>query len=105
MNNVRSVNIPASYIALPRNGWVQLTRVRLTHPNGGHEHISYLGNASGMWPRAQVVQWIESGEYGFYTMVNGLRADVRVRQTATTKYVQTEADGYWTDNLLALTRA
>lgn len=104
MNSFRSVNAPTTTRVGPLKGWIQLTHVRLTHPNVGHEHISHLGNSAGMWTRAQVVAWIESGEFGFYTSVNGQQAEVRVRRTSTTKYVQTIADGVWNDNLLALPR-
>lgn len=99
-----AVNAPGRTPVQPRSGWIQLTKVRLTHPQGGHEHISHLGNSEGMWTRAQVVAWIESGQFGFYTTVKGYTATVYVRTRGTTKYVQTAADGVWNDNLLALPR-
>lgn len=99
-----AVNNPASAPGQPRSGWIQLTKVRLTHPMGRHEHISHLGNHQGMWTREQIVAWIESGELGFYTSVHGNTATVYVRTNGVTKYVQTAADGVWNDNLLALPR-
>ena len=104
-NTGTTVNIPPGQTRPPINGWIQLTKVRLIHPQGGHEHISYLGNSDGMWAREQIVAWIEANQYGFYTQVDGRRAEVKVRTNGYTKYVQTVADGYWTDNLLALPRA
>jgi len=89
----------------PSKGWVQLSRVRLVAPGTGHEHISYLGDNTTMWTRAQIVAWIESGEYGFYTNDGYRKAYVHVRTSSLgTKYVQTYADNVYTDNLLALPR-
>lgn len=67
-----------------------------------HEHITHVGNDSGTWRVSDVVAWIESGAYTFYTLENGRRAEIVVRQGATRKYLQTHADGYWKNNLLAL---
>ncbi len=74
--------------------------------NSTHEGITHLGGPGGgtrwKWPRADVITSIESGTNTFYTSVGGKRADVKVREGANGKYVQTQADGYWNDNLLAL---
>ena len=70
-----------------------------------HEAITNLGgpyNGRWKWPKAQVVKAIEDKTDTFYTFVNGRRADVFVQQGAKEKYVQTKADGIWSDNLLAL---
>lgn len=92
--------------ANPSKGWVQLSRVRLWTPGTSHEHISHLGNNTAMWTRAQIVAWIQSGEYGFYTNDGRQTAYVHVRKNSSgTQYVQTYADNVYTDNLLALPRA
>jgi hypothetical protein len=84
---------------------IQLTRIRMSIPNGGYEHITHAGNASGMWTREQIILWIEGNQYRFYTEVNYRRAYVGVVHGAYGKYIRTYADGYWNDNLLALARA
>ncbi|MDQ6891136.1 MAG: DUF3892 domain-containing protein [Acidobacteriota bacterium] len=72
-----------------------------------HEHITSVGGpAEGGWRATtpQVIQWIESNTYSFYTFEGGVRAEVGVRETGHgTKYIQTYADGVWGDNLLSLT--
>jgi hypothetical protein len=84
---------------------VQLTRIRLSVPNGSYEHITHAGNSTGLWTREQIVQWIERNEYQFYTEVNNRRAYVGVVHGLHGKYIRTHADGVWNDNLLALARA
>lgn len=70
--------------------------------NSPHEHITHLGGPGWCWPVQTVITLIESGINTFYTNNGGRKADVRVRQRNGRKFVQTVADGYWTDNLLAL---
>jgi hypothetical protein len=81
---------------------VQVTCINKPNRNSLHEHITYLGNSTGKWPRAQVISWIENGANTFFTLERGKRANIVVRQGPTGKYVQTQADGQWTNNLLAL---
>ena len=78
------------------------------HMLGGtkHEHIASVKwenrstGATGESTRAQMVEWIEKG--GDARVAKGsLYVDVRV-VNAIPKYIQTYADGDWTDNLLAL---
>jgi hypothetical protein len=52
--------------------------------------------------RSEAIQAIESKTYSFYTNVNGKVAYVGVQQGKYGKYLQTHADGYWNNNLLAL---
>ena len=68
-----------------------------------HESISHLGNPGvWRWTKQEVIQSIEAGTNTFYTNVNGKRADVSVVNGPTGKYMRTHADGYYNDNLLAL---
>jgi Protein of unknown function (DUF3892) len=67
-----------------------------------HEGITHLGGSGWHETRAQVVRDIEGGSYDYYTFEGGKRAEVKVRTRGGVKYVQTQADGVWTDNLLAL---
>jgi Protein of unknown function (DUF3892) len=66
--------------------------------------IAELGGEGWRMSRGQVVHAINAGQDTFYTDVDGKRADVRVRTGSLflPDYVQTEADGQWTNNLLAL---
>lgn len=77
--------------------------------NSTHEHITHVGGPSpdgnGRWKASvpEVVAAIESKTHRFYTMEGGKMAWVGVRTGPTgRKYLQTFADGVWTNNLLAL---
>lgn len=67
-----------------------------------HEHITNLGGPNWKWTVQRVVDSIENGTNTFFTLVNGIRANVGVVSGAHGKFVRTHADGYWNDNLLAL---
>jgi hypothetical protein len=59
------------------------------------------GKASS-WTVAQAVQFIKSGGK-MITDHNGARAEIHVNKTADGReFIQTIADGKWSDNLLAL---
>ena len=79
----------------------QITHRRMS---GGtdHEHIIRVKGPGFDSSVAEVVSMIESGRASFY--VNGSKpAQVGVRtSTSGRKYIQTHADGYWNNNLLAL---
>ena len=70
--------------------------------NDPHEGITHLGGPNWKWLRADVIASIENGSNTFHTMVGGRRADVRVVKGPNGKYVRTQADGVYNDNLLAL---
>lgn len=87
----------------------QITCINKSHPNGGHEHITHVGNPntpSGgwRWTVAQVVESIDAKTNTFYVQDSaGRRANVGVvRPSHGSPYLRTYADGVWTDNLLAL---
>ncbi len=86
----------------------QITHKRLS---GGatHEHIvavawtnDQTGHASSSTTQ-QMVEFIESGNPDVYTLVGGKRATVGVRTSDSgRKFLQTYADRYYNNNLLAL---
>ncbi len=82
----------------------QVTCVDVASSSHGHEGISVLGKP-GEWrmTRKEVVDTIILRFGTFYTRDQfGNRAEVRARRGAFGWYVQTEADGKWTNNLLSL---
>jgi hypothetical protein len=81
---------------------LQVTCINKQPRNNPHEGITHLGGAGWHKTRQQVVDLINAGTNTYFTLVNGKRADVGVRQGASGPYVQTKADGVWSDNLLAL---
>lgn len=81
---------------------VQVTCITKPDRNSPHEHITHLGGRTWRWSVQDVITSIQSGTNAFYTYDGRRRADVRVRERNGRKFVQTQADGDWTDNLLAL---
>ncbi len=79
-----------------------------SHPQGGHEHITHVGNrvtANWYWTVEQVIQSIDSNTNTFYVKdpKTGKRANVGVVRPAQGRaYIRTYADGVWNDNLLSL---
>jgi len=88
---------------------VQFTAVHLV---GGtrHEHIANLkatDPATGRKyddTRSEWVKFMNSGNSGYVRDQYGNQAEVGVRSNGATSWLQTHADGIWTDNLLALPR-
>jgi hypothetical protein len=77
--------------------------------NSPHDHITHVGgpkpDGSGRWKdtTANVVRFIEQKTHRFYTYESGVKAWVGVNTSAAgNKFLQTYADGVWTNNLLAL---
>lgn len=91
---------------------IQITRTELSGAGTTHQHISRLWwtepstGKSDIWTRAALITWIDDKKGHAYTEdASGHRADVLVRTPEHgEKYVQTKADGVWTDNLLALAK-
>lgn len=81
---------------------VNITCIRKQPRNNPYEGITHLGNSQGHWSREQVIGWIETGANSFYTVANGVRADIVVVQGESGKYLRTVANGRYTDNLLSL---
>lgn len=86
---------------------LQVTCVTKPDRFSAHEHITHIG---GNWtPRIlrveEAIDLIDSGKAAFYTVekATGKRADVRVvRVDGKRPHLRTVADGYYNDNLLAL---
>lgn len=81
---------------------VQITCINKNPPDNTHEGITHVGNSQGKWTRSEVIGWIESRQHTFYTLSNGVRADVQVVNGPYGKYLRTFANGKPTDNLLSL---
>ncbi|WP_346659116.1 DUF3892 domain-containing protein [Bradyrhizobium sp. 191] len=73
-----------------------------------HEHITDVGGPKpegGRWRDnvENVVRFIENKQHRFYTQDGNSTAWVAARKSPSgRKFIQTHADGVWTDNLLAL---
>jgi hypothetical protein len=80
--------------------------IRKSASNGGHEHITHIGNSENAWilEKSDAIQRIDSGGESFYTLE--LRTGKKmfigvVRSPGKAPYLRTHADGIWNDNLLA----
>jgi hypothetical protein len=67
-----------------------------------HESITSVGSDNWEWETHMVIQSIDNGTNTFYTEVSGKRANVGVVNGRTCRHLQTHADGYYNNNLLAL---
>lgn len=74
---------------------------RATKTQHHHEHIIEVGTDT--WTRSvpTVIGLIRAGDT-FYTFEGGKRAEIRIRRRGSVEYLQTEADGVLTNNLLDL---
>jgi hypothetical protein len=81
----------------------QVTCVVKPNRESSEEAIIEIGGPGLTITVPDAVRNIENGEWTFYTLVGGKRAVVGVRTSASgRKFLQTHADGYWNNNLLAL---
>jgi hypothetical protein len=80
--------------------------IRLSNGGWHHEHITYIWDATGAaHTRAAMVKFVADGGRAYVQDARGNKAYLRVRtSSAGNRYVQTVADGIYTDNLLALPR-
>ncbi len=81
---------------------IQVTCVNKPDRNSPHEHITHLGGRTWRKTVQDVITSIENHTDTFYTDDGRKRANVQVRERNGKKYVQTQADGSWTNNLLEL---
>jgi len=83
----------------------QITCVTMSYSGREHEHITHVGNGKQWYDTVKnVIGFIKSGQHTFYVRDSyGRRANVGVVEPAgRPAYLRTYADGYYTDNLLAL---
>jgi hypothetical protein len=81
---------------------VQVKCINKQPRNDTHHGITHLGGEKWKWTRQQVIDSINAKTNTFFTLEGGKRADVGVNRNANGEFVQTYADGYWNNNLLAL---
>ena len=81
---------------------VQVTCINKQPRNDPHHGITHLGGSNWKWTRDEVIVSIENKTNTFYTMANGVRANVGVVNGEHGKYVRTYSNGKWDDNLLSL---
>jgi hypothetical protein len=82
---------------------VQVTCIDKPDRDNTHESITHLGGQGWHWERKDVIDSINSGTNTFYTVKDGVRANVGVVNGTNGPYVRTYADGKWNNNLLSLT--
>lgn len=86
-----------------RTQTAQVTCINKPNRDSSEEAITDIGGNGWKLTVLDAIRKIENNEWTFYTLVNGKRAGVGVRtSTSGRKYLQTHADGYWNNNLLAL---
>jgi hypothetical protein len=65
-----------------------------------HRNITSIGAGAQRWSTAQAISEIDGKRKRFYTLVNGVRADVQVMQTKEgKKYLRTDPDKTTRNNL------
>ena len=89
---------------------VRVTHVRMTPGGATHEHAAsvrwedQIQGSAGSSTVAEMVSFIEGGNQA-YTHEGGLRAEIHVRRPQwSSPFIQTQADGVWSNNLLSLPR-
>jgi hypothetical protein len=81
----------------------QVECVNKPNRHSSEEAITHIGGPGWKITVPDAIRKIENREWEFYTMVGGKRADIDVRTSKSgRKFLQTYADGYWNNNLLAL---
>jgi hypothetical protein len=86
-----------------RTQTAQVSCVNKPNRYSTEEAITHIGGPGWKITVPDAIRKIENYEWTFYTLVGGKRAEVDVRTSASgRKYLQTKADGYWNNNLLAL---
>ena len=73
-----SVDAPPELPAQAVSADVLVTCVSKQPLQNPHTGVTHLGNSSHMWTREEVIAAIDVGRTTFYTLVNGVRADVAI---------------------------
>jgi hypothetical protein len=81
----------------------QVECVNKPHRNSPAEAITNIGGPNWKITVAEAIANIKANQWSFYTLVGGKRAAIGIRTSASGReFLQTNADGYWNNNLLAL---
>ncbi|MDQ4503647.1 DUF3892 domain-containing protein [Sinomonas sp. ASV322] len=89
---------------------VQITHIRVEGPIPAHEYVSGLywvedgTGKTGTATKAEMIEWIAQGNTAYVS--DGQTAAIIhvVRPEGVQPFLRTQADGDWSDNLLALPR-
>lgn len=79
----------------------RITCIKKNPRDDTHHGIEAYGVSGGRYTREQMLAFMADG-HTFYTQENGVRATVALNGPAGRQYLQSHADGYWNNNLLAL---
>jgi hypothetical protein len=81
----------------------QVTCINKPNRTSTEEAITHIGGQDWKISVPDAIRKIENGEWEFFTLVGGRRTKVGVNTSASgRKFLQTYADDYWNNNLLAL---
>lgn len=85
---------------------VQVTCIIKPNVLSSHEHITHIGGVGWKWSREDVIRSIDGRTNTFYVLDprTGKKAYIGVVRPTDGRapYLQTYADGVWTNNLLSL---
>lgn len=86
---------------------IQITHIRKPDPNSPHEAISHYGcpkndGTLGKYERESFIKWLKENKTDAYVSDGSLRAWCEIRSNGHINYLQTYADGKWSNNLLSL---
>ncbi|GAA0542786.1 DUF3892 domain-containing protein [Chitinophaga japonensis] len=80
----------------------EVTCIHKQDHNDPDKRITHLGGAGWKLTSSEVIWYIENNVHTYHTYVNGRRANIEVVDGPNGKYLRTDADARWTNNLLAL---
>lgn len=80
----------------------QVTCVTKGSPGGGHESITHIGGANWRLSTANAIDAIRKNTDSFYTVVEGVRAEIVIVTGESGSYLGAHIDGRWNNSLLEL---